>query len=107
LIYQEISKRSYLFTPTSVLNQVKLFKSKIQKGRYFYEINAIVALLFGIGSMFAPAIMLDYYGAKTINAELIQMTRFFSSAIFCYAAMSWFARNAEASEARTAILLIF
>lgn len=68
-------------------------------------LNAIVALLFGIGSMFFPAIMLDYYGAKTINAELVQMTRFFSSAMFCYAAVTWFARNAAESEARQAILL--
>jgi len=68
-------------------------------------INAIVAILFGIGSMFAPAIMLDVYGAKTINAELIQMTRFFSSGIFCYAAMTWFARNAVESEARRAIVI--
>jgi cation transport ATPase len=71
----------------------------------FMTINAVVALLFGIASLFAPQIMLEVYGAKTINAELIQMTRFFSSGIFCYAAMTWFARNAEESEARRAIVL--
>ncbi len=68
-------------------------------------VNALVAVLFTVGTLFAPELMLELYGAKTINSELTLMTQFFGSGLFCYAVLTWFARNAGPSEARRAIIL--
>lgn len=70
-------------------------------------LNAIIALVFGVASIFTPGIMLNIYGAETINAELLQMTRLFGSVVFGYAVLSWLARNSEGSDAKGAILLAF
>ncbi len=67
-------------------------------------INAIFALLFGLGFLLAPESLLSAYGATT-DAELVQMARFFGSAMLGYAVPTWFARKTEESEARRAIIL--
>nr|VFJ86037.1 MAG: hypothetical protein BECKLFY1418B_GA0070995_100167 [Candidatus Kentron sp. LFY]VFJ89870.1 MAG: hypothetical protein BECKLFY1418A_GA0070994_100913 [Candidatus Kentron sp. LFY]VFK15424.1 MAG: hypothetical protein BECKLFY1418C_GA0070996_101520 [Candidatus Kentron sp. LFY] len=70
-------------------------------------LNAMIALMFGLTSIFIPEIMLTIYGAETIGTELVQMTRLFGSVVLGYAVLSWLARNAEGSDARQAILLAF
>ncbi len=67
-------------------------------------INAIFALLFGLGFLLAPESLLSAYGATT-DAELVQMARFFGSAMLGYALLTWFARKTEESEAQRAIIL--
>ncbi len=67
-------------------------------------INAIFALLFGLGFLLAPESLLSAYGATT-DAELLQMARFFGSAMLGYGLLTWLARNAQESEARQAIIL--
>ena len=67
-------------------------------------VNAIFALLFGLGFLLAPESLLSAYGA-TPDAELVQMARFFGSAMLGYALLTWFARATAESEARKAIVL--
>ena len=74
------------------------------KLRTLLGINAIFALLFGLGFLFAPESSLSAYGA-TVDAELSQMARFFGSAMLGYALLTWLARDAQESEARRAIIL--
>ena len=66
--------------------------------------NAALALLFALGFLLAPERMLSAYGAAG-NAELVQMARFFGSAMLGYALLTWLARNVAESTARRAILL--
>ena len=67
-------------------------------------INAVFALLFALGFLLVPGYLLSAYGASA-DAELVQMARFFGSAMLGYALLTWFARNAEQSAARRAIVL--
>ncbi len=67
-------------------------------------LNAIFALLFGLGFLLAPESLLSAYGATT-DAELVQMARFFGSAMLGYALLTWLARNSQESETRQAIIL--
>ena len=68
------------------------------------SVNAVFALLFALGFLLVPAYLLSAYGAEA-DAELVQMARFFGSAMLGYAMLTWFARNAEQSKARRAIVL--
>ena len=67
-------------------------------------INAIFALLFGLGFLLVPESLLSAYGATT-DAELVQMARFFGSAMLGYALLTWLARRTKESEAQRAIIL--
>ncbi len=66
--------------------------------------NAVLALLFALGFLLAPERMLSAYGA-TGDAELVQIARFFGSAMLGYALLTWLARNVEEPIARRAILV--
>ena len=67
-------------------------------------INAIVALVFGIALVLAPAQLLALY-AMTMGAGGILVTQLFGAALIGFGVLTWLARNAGASDARNAILL--
>jgi hypothetical protein len=67
-------------------------------------INAVLALLFGLGFLIAPGPMLSAYGA-TPSPELAQMARFFGSGLLGYAILTWLARGITDAGARRAIVL--
>ena len=69
-----------------------------------FTANAVVALLFGLGFVIAPAATLAPYGV-TIDEAGVQVARFFGAALLGYAAITWFARNTEKSSARRALVL--
>ena len=69
-----------------------------------FTVNAVVALLFGLGFVIAPAATLAPYGV-TIDEAGVQVARFFGAALLGYAAITWFARNTEKSSARRALVL--
>jgi len=68
-----------------------------------FTINAVVAVIFGLAFLLAPEILLSYYGAKLGIAGTL-IGRFFGGTLIGYGLLTWLARNAEASEARNAIV---
>ena len=67
--------------------------------------NAVVALLFGLGDIFAPGPLLSFYGMTT-DAAGILVSRLFGASLIGYALITWLARNVtgEAQQALTAAL---
>lgn len=69
-----------------------------------FTINAIVALLFGLGFVLAPAATLAPYGVTTNEAGIL-VARLLGAAFLGFSMIAWFARNTEESAARRAIVL--
>jgi len=69
-----------------------------------FAVNAVIAGLFGLGFVFAPAQVLAQYGL-TLDAGLSVIAQLFGSALIGYAILTWSARSAGASDARRAIVL--
>ncbi len=53
---------------------------------------AIICLLFGLGFIILPVMMLSFYGSTTEQVGIV-MTRFFGSAFFTLGLLFWLARN--------------
>ncbi|UCH60467.1 MAG: hypothetical protein JSV61_03050 [Anaerolineales bacterium] len=71
-----------------------------------FTINAVVAVLFGLAFIFAPVWLLSFYGI-TADATTAFIGQLLGAAFVGFAIISWMARNAPASPARSAILLSF
>jgi hypothetical protein len=69
-----------------------------------FVINAIVALMFGLGFLLAPAPLMAFYGA-TLNAPGVLMARFVGAEVLGHTILTWIARDSTASVARRAIVL--
>ena len=69
-----------------------------------FTVNAIVALLFGLGFVLVPEATLAPYGVTTDQAG-IDIARLFGAAVLGYAVLTWSARKSEESAARRAIVL--
>jgi hypothetical protein len=67
-------------------------------------VNAIVAGLFGIGFVLAPAQVLSQYGITT-DAPFDLVGQLFGAALIGFAVLTWTARDATNSDAGRAILL--
>ena len=76
------------------------------KLKTFFTIHAIVALVFGLGLVFAPAATLAPYGVTT-NEDGLLISRLLGAAYLGFSMVAWFARNTEESAARQAIVLGF
>ena len=70
----------------------------------FLIINAIIAVVFGLGFVLFPGQVTSLYGPEA-SAPLEYVGQLFGAALLAFAALTWFARNAPDSEARRAILL--
>lgn len=70
----------------------------------FFKIHAVVAVVFGLGFIFIPALILSYYTRVEVNDIGVFMSRLFGSAILTYAAVLWFASDTPESEAKRAIV---
>jgi hypothetical protein len=68
-----------------------------------FTINAIVAVVFGLVFVFAPAMTLSLYGI-TSSDPLNYVGQLFGASLLSFAVVSWLARNATASTARSAIV---
>ena len=71
-----------------------------------FTINAVVATLFGLAFLIIPAPALAQYGL-TADSVTAVMSRFFASALLGYGILAWYARNAEDSPARQAIVIAY
>ncbi len=69
-----------------------------------FTINAIVAVVFGLVFVLAPAWTLSLYGI-TSNDPLNYVGQLFGASLLSFAVITWLARNATASPARGAIVL--
>jgi len=67
-------------------------------------IAAILAILFGLGFILAPALTWSLYGV-TLEVPGQWMARYLGSAFIGIGVIKWLARNAEASEGLRAVLL--
>ena len=67
-------------------------------------VNAVIACLFGLGFVFAPAKVLAQYGL-TVDAGFGLVAQLFGAALLGYAILTWSARKAGESDARRAIVL--
>jgi hypothetical protein len=70
----------------------------------FLKIHAVIALVFGLGFVFIPALILSFYTDVALNAAGAFMARLFGSAILTYAAVLWLASDTPDSEAKQAIV---
>jgi hypothetical protein len=64
----------------------------------------VIACLFGLGFVFAPAKVLAQYGL-TVDAGFGLVAQLFGAALLGYAILTWSARKAGDSDARRAIVL--
>jgi hypothetical protein len=69
-----------------------------------FAINAVIAGLFGLAFVFAPAQLLARYGL-TIDAGFGVVAQLFGAALIGYAILTWLVRKTEDSAARRAIVL--
>ncbi|MFC1819802.1 hypothetical protein ACFLZG_01790 [Thermodesulfobacteriota bacterium] len=67
-------------------------------------ITSIVALLFGLAFVFVAGTLMSFYGVSLSPGGLI-VARLFGAALLGFAVLTWSARNAEESKARSAIIL--
>ena len=71
--------------------------------KFLFTINSLVAFSYGFGALFAPDWVMGAYGLSlTLAGEL--MTRFYAAELIAHGWMTWQARNAAASTARSAIV---
>ncbi len=68
------------------------------------SVNAVVAGLFGIAFVAAPARLLAIYGV-TVDAPFALVAQLFGAALLGYSLLTWTVRNASPSDARGAIVL--
>lgn len=61
-------------------------------------INAIIALLFGLGFVLAPTSMMSLY-SLTLKASGLIMAHIFGAALIGFGLLTWSARKAEESQA--------
>jgi hypothetical protein len=70
----------------------------------FLSIVSVAAFVFGLGFLLLPEQVLGLFGV-TLDASGILFARLLWAAITGYGVLDWFARNAQESEARRAIVL--
>jgi len=74
------------------------------KLRNLFTVAAVVSILLGLGFVLVPGRLASPYGLELDEAGLMVL-RLLGAAFLGYAVLNWFARNAEQSKARQAIIL--
>lgn len=67
-------------------------------------LNAVIAAVFGIAFVLMPWQVLSFYGVQP-SPELNYVGQLFGASLVTFAVLTWSARNADASDARNAIVL--
>ena len=75
------------------------------KLKTLFSIFAVITLLFGLTLLFFPATLIGFLGVSPVDALETMLTRFIGGITFSLGLMIWFARDAEASKARDAIVM--
>jgi hypothetical protein len=69
-----------------------------------FAVNAVIAGLFGLAFVFAPARLLAQYGLA-VDAGFALVAQLFGAALIGYAILTWLVRKAADSDSRRAIVL--
>ncbi|MFQ5944080.1 MAG: hypothetical protein ACE5JF_11045 [Anaerolineales bacterium] len=67
-------------------------------------INAVVATVFGFAFLLVPGDLISQYGVEA-NAAMRNLGQLLGAALISFAVLTWWARNANDSTARRAIVL--
>ena len=76
------------------------------KLKYLFIFNAIATIMFGIGSVLIPQTLVTIFGS-TLNPAGVLMMQYGGVWLIGLGLLAWFARNANDSQARKAIILAF
>ncbi len=74
------------------------------QAKYVFIFNSITAILFGLGFMFMPDILMTLIGFSNV-ADGPTAFRFFGIAVFGTSILTFLVRNEESSTARQAIMI--
>ena len=77
------------------------------KLKHLFIVHSVVALFHGGGFVLAPKQFMSLYGVSLADPEATLIARLFGAALLIYCFVAWFARDAEDSAARRAIVLGF
>ena len=77
------------------------------KLKHLFIIHSVVALIHGGGFVLAPIALTSLYGVTLADPDTVFITRLFGAGLLIYCFVAWFARDAEESDARRAIVLGF
>lgn len=77
------------------------------KIKNLFVIHSIVALVNGGGNLLFPKLYLSLYGITVTNPADIFIAQLLGAGLLTYCFVAWFARDAENSTARRAIVLSF
>jgi len=69
-----------------------------------FAVNAVIAGLFGLAFVFAPAQLLAQYGLA-VDSAFALVAQLFGAALIGYSILTWLCRKAADSDARRAIVL--
>lgn len=76
------------------------------KIRTFLAIGGVVAILFGLGLLFATEALLPLYGAASpLDPSVALNARYFGTALLAWGAINWLLRTSHDREALRAVLL--
>lgn len=70
----------------------------------FFKIHAVIAVVFGLGFIFMPALILSFYTTVELNEVGLLMSLLFGTALLTYTAVLWLASDTLESEAKRAIV---
>ena len=71
-----------------------------------FLINAVVAILFGLGFILIPVTVLSWYGVALNEAGLF-VASLYGSALITFGLISWLVRNLASSDTLRAVILSF
>jgi hypothetical protein len=74
------------------------------KASYLFVANTVVALVYGLTTLFIPSQLLSLYGLDLTAGGLI-FARLFAAALLAFGLLTWLIRNIHSSPERQAIAL--
>jgi len=77
------------------------------KLKHLFIVHSVVALIHGGGFVLATKPSMSLYGISLADPAAVFVARLFGAALLIYCFVAWFARDAEDSVARRAIVLGF
>jgi hypothetical protein len=77
------------------------------KLKNLFIVHSVVALFNGGSLVLAPKLYLSVYGISLSDQAAIFISQLLGAGLLAYCVVAWFARDAEASDARRAIVLGF
>jgi len=65
--------------------------------KFLFVLNALVALVFGVGFLVVPNIVLQFFGVSEQYASTMWASRFYGSAMVALGLVLWFAKDVDES----------